>query len=64
MNNIYVVYCPNCGTDTGVAGKNQTILSEFEYNCSVCGKKGVAKEGIIKEVNKEVWQSKKEYYED
>ena len=63
MNNIYAVYCPNCGTDAGIAGKNQAIFADFKYTCTLCSKSGVASEGIIKEVDKKNWQNKKEYYE-
>lgn len=62
MPNIYAVYCPFCGSDTGIGTRNKELLKELEYFCPVCSKKGEAEKGIVKEVNKEEWINKKEYY--
>ena len=57
--NVLVAYCKNCGTDTGIATRitQKEAFKEFDYNCQ-CGYKGNCESAIIKEQNKEVWQSK------
>lgn len=64
MTNLYVSYCPSCGSDLGIATLKKELLTEIKFNCSTCNKQGKASETIIKEINKLKWQEQKEYYEN